>query len=250
MALQEELEQQGNVLFKHRSNLPLIIVFAGLALFIYQLMTQTSCACVDYKIVEYISLNVSFLGLLIRIYAVGHTPANTSGRNTSEGQVAAELNQTGIYSTVRHPLYLGNFFMWLGTAVLINSIWFLIVFCLVYWIYYERIMYAEEQFLRKKFGEAYTGWAAKTPPFTPRFSQFVKPKYPFSWKKVVKKEKNGLFAIFLLLWIFDATYNSILAGSFVFEFNFASWGMIITGVLYFILKLLKKYTAVFHEEGR
>lgn len=250
MALQEELEQQGNVLFKHRSNLPLIIILAGLALFVYQLMNQTNCSCVDYQIVEYISLNISFLGLLIRIYAVGHTPANTSGRNTSEGQVAAELNQTGIYSTVRHPLYLGNYFMWLGTAVLINNIWFLIVFSLVYWIYYERIMYAEEQFLRKKFGALYTDWAAVTPPFVPRFSQFVKPKYPFSWKKVVKKEKNGLFAIFLLLWIFDITYNSIGAGSFVFEFNFAAWGMIITGVLYLILKIFKKYSSVLNEEGR
>jgi len=83
------------------------------------------------------------LGLFIRAYAVGHTPANTSGRNTKE-QLADELNTTGIYSMVRHPLYLGNFFMWLGAAVLTKNGWFIVAFILLYWIYYERIMFAEE----------------------------------------------------------------------------------------------------------
>ena len=33
---------------------------------------------------------------------------NTSGRNTHD-QVADSLNTSGIYSIVRHPLYVGNF---------------------------------------------------------------------------------------------------------------------------------------------
>ncbi len=36
MALQEEMEQQGNFLFRHRSNLPLIILILSLAVFAYQ----------------------------------------------------------------------------------------------------------------------------------------------------------------------------------------------------------------------
>ena len=40
-----------------------------------------------------------------------------------------------------------------GLAVL-AFFWFLITFIFLYRIYYERIMFAEEQFLRKKFGTA------------------------------------------------------------------------------------------------
>lgn len=57
---------------------------------------------------------VSLFGLLIRAVTIGFTPKGTSGRNTKEGQVAEVLNTKGIYSVVRHPLYLGNYFMWLG----------------------------------------------------------------------------------------------------------------------------------------
>ena len=153
---------------------------------------------------EYFCLFIALFGLVIRSYTVGHTPANTSGRNT-EGQLADTLNQTGIYSTVRHPLYLGNFFMWLGVAMLTENLWFIIAFIFIYWVYYERIMYAEEQFLRSKFGLTYTTWAGSTPAFLPRFSQFVKPSLPFSWKKVLKKEKNGLVAVFMLFFFFYAS---------------------------------------------
>ena len=53
------------------------------------------------------------MGFLFRAWAIGTTPAGTSGRNTKE-QVAEVLNSTGIYSIVRHPLYVGNYFMWIG----------------------------------------------------------------------------------------------------------------------------------------
>ena len=125
----------------------------------------------------------------IRIYTVGHTPVGTSGRNTA-GQVADSLNTTGIYSVVRHPLYLGNFLMWLGIALLTCNIGFVTAFILGYWIYYERIMYAEEQFLRRKFGDTYLHWAEQTPAFLSRFNRFKPSGLPFSWKKVAKKKKT------------------------------------------------------------
>ena len=50
---------------------------------------------------------VAALGLAVRAYVVGHTPKDTSGRNARE-QRAASLNTSGLYSVVRHPLYVGN----------------------------------------------------------------------------------------------------------------------------------------------
>ncbi len=241
MALQEELKTQGDFLFKNRSFLPLIILGIGLSVYIhteyFEIETPETWFSESF---EYICLGVSLLGLLIRIITVGHTPKNTSGRNTKGGQLADELNTTGIYSIVRHPLYLGNFFMWLGVAMLTENAWFSIAFIFFYAFYYERIMYAEENFLRNKFGQTYLDWAENVPAFIPSFKNYQKPKYSFSIKKVLKKEKNGLCAIFLLFWIFDLVGDLVEKEPFEFEMEFWFYGAIITTAIYLILKVMKK----------
>lgn len=144
MALQEELESQGNWLFRRRSLLPLIVLFVGICVHIFTIRTSGVLFATVFPFwhgFECLCLTISLAGLFIRIYTVGHTPAGTSGRNTAE-QVADSLNTTGIYSVVRHPLYLGNFLMWLGIALLTCNAGFILAFILAYWLYYERIMYA------------------------------------------------------------------------------------------------------------
>jgi protein-S-isoprenylcysteine O-methyltransferase Ste14 len=250
MALQEEFEAQGNFLFKYRSNFPLIFVAIGLFVFILQKTDPDFNNPISYSWIELLSLFVSLFGLFIRIFTVGYTPANTSGRNTKEGQVADKLNTSGIYSLVRHPLYLGNFFMWLGAVLLTVNVWFIILFAFVYWVYYERIMFAEEQFLRRKFHAVYSNWASRTSAFLPSFRRFIKPTYPFSFKKVLKKEKNGLVAIFVLLFLFHNLNYSIENRQVGIELNWIFWATIISAALYFILKLLKRNTDLLNEEGR
>ncbi|HRX32375.1 MAG: DUF1295 domain-containing protein [Bacteroidales bacterium] len=250
MALQEELEKQGVWLFRYRSYLPLVVLLIGTILYLrteiypdtffleetpYEIFYEMGC------------LLVSLLGLFIRIYTVGHTPKNTSGRNV-KNQLADYLNTTGSYSVVRHPLYVGNFLMWLGPALITGNLWFIVAFCFFYWIYYERIMFAEEQFLRKKFGETYLNWAKNVPAFIPKFRSFVKPNLPFSWKKVLKKEKNGVFALFLIYCTFDIL-GEVIENEHEYNY-FIIFACIATGVAYFILKYLKKHTSFLNEENR
>ncbi|WP_375581094.1 isoprenylcysteine carboxylmethyltransferase family protein [Marivirga tractuosa] len=240
MALQEEFEQQGVWLFKYRGTLPVIILFIGMAIYVYAALNPELFIIQDPQIKNYFlifCIAVSLFGQYIRAYTVGHTPKNTSGRNTGE-QVADSLNTTGIYSTVRHPLYVGNFFMWLGPALVTENIWFIVAFILFYWVYYERIMFAEEQFLRRKFKEVYTSWAEKTPAFIPSFKNFVKPNLAFSWKKVLKKEKNGFAAIFIIFCAFDVTAE-LLKGTQNFNV-YLIIAAAISVLLYLILKALKK----------
>ncbi|MDR2026842.1 MAG: isoprenylcysteine carboxylmethyltransferase family protein [Prevotellaceae bacterium] len=247
MDLQEQLEYQGNWLFKYRGILPVIILIAGIIVLIYSELNPVKFFKDIASFMDYYTIACIFIcltGLAIRVYTVGYTPDNTSGRNTSE-QIAETLNRTGIYAIVRHPLYVGNFLMWLGIALAVQNFWFVFVFALVYWIYYERIMYAEEQFLRRKFGQAYLEWAERTPAFIPNFKLFVKPATPFRWKKVLKQEKNGLLALFVIFSLFD------FIGEFVrkkYDFNFALYIIcFITIILYCVLRYLKKNTQLLND---
>jgi protein-S-isoprenylcysteine O-methyltransferase Ste14 len=236
MALLEEFESQGNFLFKHRTWLPFFTLLIGLGVYIYHHLRGTH---LDLGTGYFISaFTIGLFGQLIRVFTVGYTPENTSGRNTS-GQLADQLNTTGIYSLVRHPLYLGNFFMWLGVAMLTSNTSYLIFFILSYWLYYERIMYAEEAFLRNKFGETFLSWAGNVPAFIPKFSGYKKPKFPFSVFKVLKKEKNGYAALFGLFYLFETIGVLIKNGVDGFHFTWLFYCFILSLLLYFILKFLK-----------
>jgi protein-S-isoprenylcysteine O-methyltransferase Ste14 len=248
MALKEEFEASGNWLFKHRSHLPLLILGVGAAMIIRTEVYPETFILQETPFEIYYEtfcLLVSVFGLAIRIFTVGYTPRNTSGRNVN-GQVAESLNTTGIYSLVRHPLYLGNFFMWLGIALLTGNLWFIIAFMLFYVIYYERIMYAEEQFLSRKFGIDYETWANHTPAIIPSFRKFKPAGIKFNWKKVLKKEKNGLFAVFLIFALFDVIGELIERHK---DFNYFLLGMLLfTALLYGIVKLVRKYTSLLQED--
>lgn len=250
MALQEDFELQGRWLFRNRGWLPVLLLAAGLAVFTVEDFVSGTCFSVMPSLwhwYEWLCLAVSMAGLAARAYIVGHTPAGTSGRNTKR-QVADSLNTTGAYSVVRHPLYFANFLIYLGIAMLTGSYAFVLVFVLAFWLYYERIMYAEECFLRQKFGAAYTDWAAATPAFIPCLSGFRRCALGFSWKKVVKKEKNGLFAIMLVFSVFDYVNATFGRGQTVNAplLSLAA----VSGFAYIILKVIKRHTSWLDEAGR
>ena len=245
MALVHELENSGNWLFKRRSWLPLFFVAGGLLM---MFLGNRQAIIFDLRD-EMIFLGVSVLGEIIRIVTVGFAPRNTSGRNTAAGQVADELNTTGIYSIVRHPLYVGNFLMWLGPVLFLRSVWFTVVFGLVYWLYYERIMFAEEQFLRRKFGEAYDKWSGKVKAFIPFRVKFVRPKLGFSVRNVLKREYNSFVNIFLIFTILDLFRNFILSGR-IFMTGIWMWLIIGAAGIWLIVRTIHKYTKWLEVEGR
>lgn len=245
MALVHEFENSGNWLFKRRGWLPVFMVVAGI---IIMYMDNRHVIVFNMRD-ELIFLGVSLFGQVLRILTVGFTPKNTSGRNTVNGQIADELNVTGIYSLIRHPLYLGNFFMWLGPVLFLRSVWFTIVFGLIYWLYYERIMFAEEQFLRKKFGDIYDKWSENVHSFIPFSFRYIPPKLPFSVRNVLKREYNSFVNIFLIFVILDLFRNYILTGSIYLT---TVWGYLSVSafIIWLIVRTIHKRTKWLEVTGR
>lgn len=245
MALVHEFEKTGNWLFRRRSWLPLILVFSGI--FVLYLVNRQ--AILFDRRDEIIFLSVSLFGELIRIFTVGFAPRNTSGRNTEAGQVADVLNTSGMYSLLRHPLYLGNFFMWLGPVLFLKSVCFTIIFCLVYWLYYERIMFAEEQFLRRKFGEAYDKWSENVSSFIPLKWKYTPPGLPFSFKNVLLREYNSFVNIFVVFFILDILRNYLLSGRF-YVTGMWLYLFITAFVIWLVIRTVHKKTGLLQVEGR
>jgi len=245
MALVHEFENSGNWLFKRRSWLPVFMIAGGLMM---MYLGNRQAILFDMRD-ELIFLGVSIFGEIIRILTVGFAPKNTSGRNTVNGQIADELNVTGIYSLLRHPLYLGNFFMWLGPVLFIRSIGVTLVFGLIYWLYYERIMFAEEQFLRRKFGEIYDIWSEKVGSFIPWSFNFIAPKLPFSIKNVLKREYNSIINIFVIFTLLDLFRNYFLSER-IYLTQMWLWTMAGTAIVWLIIRTIHKRTKWLEVEGR
>ena len=256
MALIEEFDESGNWLFNKRSYVPLILyVLAVLVIWLdgNEMFLYSNAA---WGLSCYL---ISMVGQIIRALVIGYVPKSTSGRNT-EGQVAETLNIKGIYATVRHPLYLGNFFMWLGVIMYVGNFWFLIVCSLLFWIYYERIMFAEEHFLRNKFKEVYLSWSDYTPAFWPRWEQWTSPQLKFSWRNVFKREYNGFFAVGVSLlfiailksYFYNPQFNwniSWIKENFVVP-NFIMYIFLMSACLFVLFRSLKRYTKLLDVTGR
>jgi protein-S-isoprenylcysteine O-methyltransferase Ste14 len=245
MALVHEFEKSGNWLFKRRSWLPVVLIIAGVIV----LYLTNRQAILFNSTKELIFLGISLLGEAFRIITVGYAPRNTSGRNTIAGQIADELNTTGIYSLVRHPLYLGNFFMWLGPVLFVRTFVFVIIFILVYWLYYERIMFAEEQFLRGKFGEAYDKWSENVKAIIPRFKGFIKPSISFSFKSVLKREYNSFVNIFIIFIALDLFRNYFVSERIYITPMWMYIG-IPAGLIWIAVRLIHKKTGWLEDIGR
>lgn len=198
----KKLERDGAFLFRWRSYLPLAMLPVGLLALGESLRVEAAVGADAFHGWLLFSLAVSFFGLAIRWVTVSFVTAGTSGRNTTE-QRATELNTTGIYATVRNPLYVGNFLAYLGVVMLPMVWWFIAIYCLAYWLYIERIIATEEAFLADRFGEDYANWVARTPAFMPRFSAWNKPARGFSLKTLLRREYNGVLGVVLAFVVLD-----------------------------------------------
>ena len=200
-----------------------------------------------------IGLVISLLGLALRWFTVGRVPAGTSGRNTRE-QRAAALNTTGMYSIVRHPLYVANAIIVTGFTIATASLWFLLLFWLSYTLCIERIVAPEEHFLQRSYGDRYQRWATLTPAFLPRLKQWQPSGLPYSIRTVLRREYNGFFGVSLAFFLLEAVRDVGLAHEPVKAWlaDESVWTILLAlGLIVFaVLRSLKRRTRQLHVHGR
>jgi membrane-associated PAP2 superfamily phosphatase/protein-S-isoprenylcysteine O-methyltransferase Ste14 len=149
---------------------------------------------------EAFCLAVSGLGIVLRVLVAGHEPDDGTVPDT-----------TGLYSLVRHPLALGNFFIWTGLALFARSWPTAIGGMLVAAILCRRGMAQHDAWLAAQPGAWLQAWRRATPAVLPRWSSWQQPATGFSWRSVLDRESATLFATVAAFVLLE------IAGEFIAE---------------------------------
>lgn len=253
MSLHETMVQHGHLFFRWRSYIPLLFIGPILLAFRESIWLESLIGDTAEDIWVLFCFILSLSGLALRAITVGFIPGSTSGRNT-KAQRADVLNTTGMYSIVRNPLYLANFIVIIGLLLSLKVWWLVLLVSLAFLVYMERIILAEESYLREKFGAAYSEWCAITPAIRPRFSLWRAPDMRFSWKTVLKREYPGFLAIGTAFFVTKLVTDVVFQGE-----KFSEWVIhdLIWPVTYTLmlvigltLRYMKKHTNLLKVAGR
>lgn len=251
MSLRDAYRRQGEVLFRYRG----WTFLAALALFVLALQDsewiESRFGDSADDVFDFACLGVSLAGLAMRVLVAGTVPGRTSGRNTRKGQVAGALNSTGAYSIVRHPLYFANFVIALGLAMVPGSLWFVLAMVLGFALVFERIMLAEEEFLRSRFGAEFEEWAERTPAFLPDPSLWRPPALPYSGRTALKREYLTVLEILCIFAVVDYLEDAIASGLAAVEWEpETTLPALAVGAAALVVRFLRKRTRVLHVAGR
>ena len=232
--------QIGNFFFKHRNWL--FIFFYG-ALFIpsWPIVSKQKFGenYLWWPII--IGLIVTTSGQLIRGFTIGLAYIVRGGK---EGKPYAEgLVTDGIFNHCRNPLYVGNILMLLGVGILANSLLYVVVIIPIFLFIYQAIVLAEEDFLRKKFGNQFDDYCKTVNRWVPDLRGLGKTMngMEFKWKRWILKEHTtqyiwlaGIILILLLRYP-ELTNSNITTRNTV--------GIILLSaltLLYILIRVLKK----------
>jgi hypothetical protein len=103
-----------------------------------------------------VGLLVALPGLALRVWASGHIHKDQT------------LATTGPFGRVRHPLYVGSFFVGFGLVLSGRVAYLLPMYLLLFGWLYLRAVRREEEELEDRFGTAFMEYKNRVPAFFPR----------------------------------------------------------------------------------
>jgi protein-S-isoprenylcysteine O-methyltransferase Ste14 len=141
------------------------IVFVGvqLLLFVIYFLPLIDFRFTVNPFVGYAALALTFAGLFIVLFAflqmnTSLTPFPTPSEN-------GKLIQNGLYKYIRHPIYTGIILASIGFGIYRDSLWQIIVGCVLWIFFYFKSSY-EEELLARRFPQ-YADYRRNTSRFFP-----------------------------------------------------------------------------------
>jgi protein-S-isoprenylcysteine O-methyltransferase Ste14 len=183
----DRLATLGGWLFKKRTSIPLPIVLALLIIPAPSMAPLRATGLVASGAV------IVALGELLRLWGVHHIGVISRTRSDRLGP----LIDTGPFSLVRNPLYLGNILLWLGFALSARLVWLAPLVGLLLAFEYHAIVRWEERLLESRLGPAYLTYMQRVPRWVPLLGPptALAGAARFSWGETFLSERGTLVAI-------------------------------------------------------
>lgn len=239
MALREELKNQSCVLYKYKSCFHATIILVG-AVVKYFYAPLIECCMITEMLKSYTIL-IGMLGIVIRMIIIGRSDDDILNDRDKSKYSKMIFSKKDSDSLVRNPLYFGGYMLWLSTALYTGSFWFVIISSLLFLIYYECIVYTEEEYFRKKYGSLFIKWSEITPPLLLAHANFRKSSTSFEWKRVLKCEKSLFFKLFLIFLIYSIVGNFSIYSKITIDSDLFL-GTLLSGMFYLVIKFYERYT--------
>jgi len=159
------------------------------------------------------SLRTWITGLLLivlgeSIRTAGVAAAGTVTRRRTRN--VQRLVTYGAFAWCRNPLYVGNFFVWIGFTIASGVEWFVPIAIVIFAIEYTLIVRYEEGVLESIFGRSYLEYKARTPRWFGR-PPANSTQGPHEWGAAIWSERSTFtqyVAIALVFWL-KATYIAL-----------------------------------------
>jgi protein-S-isoprenylcysteine O-methyltransferase Ste14 len=238
-AVHRALVRFGNFLFSGR-NLVFPLAFLAIAAVSYP-RAPFGSERADL-ILDVIGLGVAAAGQTLRAMVIGLAYIRRGGK---EKKIHADrLVQNGLFAHSRNPLYVGNMMVFLGLFIVLNSTWGYLIGVPFFYIAYLSITLAEEEFLRKEFGDEYVAYCRRVNRFLPSLKGIATTmrSMSFDWGRLIRKEYGSTFiwittALGLMTWEVAARRGWRAAGSRACALA-AVWAVVIAA--YLLARYLKK----------
>ncbi len=192
---QSKAARVGQVLFKNRGWLP--VPFLAVPLLFPGEQTLVTWGA---------GLLLVLLGEVVR--TAGVAAAGTVTRRRSRD--VQRLVTYGAFSLCRNPLYVGNFFAWIGFTVISGVFWFIPVAIIIFAIEYTLIVRYEEGVLESIFGNEYLAYKSRTPRWL-GVPAHVNLSGQHDWKEAIWSERSTVLqyvALCALFWFKDGGWRT------------------------------------------
>lgn len=84
-----------------------------------------------------------------------------SGQDPAPWTPTPEIVVEGMYKFTRNPMYVGMLLFCIGFAIILSSVWILILTPVCGWLLYNIAIRHEEVYLEEKFGDSYRAYKQK-----------------------------------------------------------------------------------------
>lgn len=206
MTLSEQSAALRRRLYDNRHWLPLLLYPAAL---LALLIARPFNIIPDSFVFTLLCAVISLLGVAVRVLTVGYLPRK-SEEEVESGVHSTTLITQGMYSTVRHPIALGNLLAWYGIILYVGVTWFIIGAAMLYTLFTYLVLMSEEEELKQRFGERYTDWARYTNALIPNRKLWVSNRYRFSLMQVIRREYVGFFCLVLAFVTINLIRNRVI----------------------------------------